>query len=134
MNWTEVILPILLACIAAIPGIVSLLKGRSKEKAETAATYIDSARDLVEEYRAKIVEIETSYRAKLEEIERTVEEQAELIRCQERKIEHQADKLALQQIELEALKGGQEEFRRGIVALCDQIRELGHEHVWEPEK
>ena len=134
MDWTEFIPSIVLACIAAIPGIAALFKGRGKEKADVAATYTDIAKDLVEEYRAKLTEVEASYRAKLEEIEATVEEQAELIRCQERKIENQAAKMARQQLELDQVKAEQGEFLKGVTSLCAQIRGLGHEPVWEPEK
>ena len=134
MNWTELILPIVLACIAAIPGIISLFKGRSKEKADVAAVYTDIAKEWAEEYRARLAEVEASYRAKLEEIEQTVKEQAELVRCQERKIESQAIKAARQQLEINKLKEEQEEFLEGVTALCAQIRSLGHEPVWEPEK
>ena len=126
MDWKEVILPLLLAAIAAAPGILALLKGRNKEKADVAATYIDSAKDLLEEYRAKIQEVEASYRAKLEEIEATVADQAETIRCQERKI-------AKQQAEIEKMRAEQDEFLQGLTALCTQIRGLGHDPVWEPE-
>ena len=134
MNWTEIILPIVLACIAAIPGIISLFKGRSKEKADVAAVYTDIAKEWAEEYRARLAEVEASHDAKMEEIERTVEEQAEVIRCQERKIEKQAIRAAQQQLEINQLKAEQEEFLEGVTSLCAQIRGLGHEPVWEPKK
>ena len=134
MDWTEFIPSIVLACIAAIPGIAALFKGRGKEKADVAAIYTEIAKDLLEEYRAKLTEVEASYRAKLEEIEATVEEQAGLIRCQERKIEKQAAKMEQQQIEIDQLKEEQEKAQEVVASLCAQIRGLGHEPVWEPEK
>jgi len=122
MEWTEVALPILLAVIAAIPGIAALFRGRKKEKADVATAITDAAHDLLGDYRAQI-----------DEIKQTITEQAETIRCQERKIEAQARNIAIQQLEIDALRAEQEEFLTGVNALCAQIRGLGHEPVWEPE-
>ena len=127
MTWTEA-LPLLLAVIAAIPGILALLKGRSKERADAAATITGSALELLEEYKTQV-----------EEIEKTVEQQAEKIRSQDRKIAQQDGELALQKFELEKqaasielLKEERDEIMKGVTALCTQIRNLGHEPVWEP--
>lgn len=122
MNWTEVVLPILLAIIAATPGVVALLRGRSKEKADVATAITEAAGDLLGEYRTKIKEIE------------------EKMRCQDRKIAQQSGELALQQIELDGqavrikdLEDERDEMMEGVSRLCTQIRNLGHEPVWEPE-
>ena len=149
MDWKEVILPLLLAAIAAAPGVLALFRGRSKEKAEASRVITDAAKDLLAEYRVKMDEIEESYRAKLAEVEEEckmriaateamyqskmdaveakVKEQSKVIDCQERKI-------AKQQIEIDRLKEEQDDFLEGVIALCAQIRRLGHDPVWEPEK
>jgi len=126
---TEVLLPLLLALIAATPGIISLWKGRKKEEADAAAVFTGAARELVEEYRAKI-----------DEIEKTVEEQEAKIRCQDAKIDQQNVMIRRQQREMDdqakriyALEVERSEFIQGVSALCAQIRGLGHEPVWEPE-
>ena len=128
MTWTEA-LPLLLAVIAAIPGILALLRGRNKEKADVATAITRAAGELLDEYRTKI-----------DEIEATVTEQAEKIRSQDRKIAQQSGELAFQKFELEGqavrikdLEDERDEIMEGVSALCTQIRNLGHEPVWEPE-
>lgn len=149
MDWKEVALPLLLAIIAASPGILALLKGRSKEKADAAGVFTDAAKDLVAEYRIKMDEIEESYRAKIKEIEEDckariaaveamyqvqINEVESKVREQSKIIDMQEQKIARQQIAIQKLEEGQEQSRIGVAALCDQIRSLGHEPVWEPEK
>lgn len=126
---TEVLLPLLLALIAATPGIISLWKGRKKEEADAAGAITGAARDLISEYRAKIDEIEAEQ-----------EEQAAKIKCQEQKIDQQDVMIRRQQREIDAqakriyaLEVERSELIRGVAALCAQIRGLGHEPVWEPE-
>lgn len=149
MDWKEIILPLLLAAIAASPGIISLWKGRSKEKAEAANVITDAAKDLVTEYRAKMDELEAAYRIKVEEIEAScrkkieevelayrakVESIEDTVRKQSQTISRQERKIANQQIEIDRLKAEQNDFLRGVTDLCSQIRALGHEPVWEPKK
>ena len=102
---------------------------------------------MLEEYRLRVDEIEDEYRAKiaeyqakLDEIEAAMVEQAKTIKSQGHKIAQQSGELALQQIELEgqgrsikALEKERSEIMEGVRALCTQIRNLGHEPVWEPE-
>jgi chromosome segregation ATPase len=149
MTWTEIaplLLTVIAAIIAAIPGTLALLKGRSKEKADAASTITGAASKLLEEYRLKADEIEEEYRAKIEEylikideIEAAMADQAEQIRCQDRRIAKQDGELAFQQIELKKqearikdLEVERDEIMEGVKALCTQIRKLGHEPVWEP--
>jgi uncharacterized coiled-coil DUF342 family protein len=116
MTWTDAILPLVLAVIAATPGILALLKGRSKDKADAASTITGAARQLLEEYRAKI-----------DEIESTVAEQETQIRCQQLELNEQLTRIK----KLEHERG---EIMKGVASLCTQIRNLGHEPVWEPKR
>lgn len=109
MDWKEAIIPLLLAAIAATPGILALFKGRGKEKADITTAITEAAQDMLDEYRKKIDE----YRAELQLLEKKVAEQA----C-----------------EIKRLRDEQAEFLNGVSALCTQIRGLGHEPIWEPEK
>lgn len=140
MDWKEVVLPLLLAAIAAAPGIAALFRGRHKERADVASSIMDSSSDLLKEYRTRISEIEQEYRGKIAEIEVVVADQAERLRCQEREMDRQASMIRRQQVEIEeqakriyALEVERSEFIQGVAALCAQIRGLGHEPVWEPE-
>jgi hypothetical protein len=143
VNWTELILPIVLAIIAASPGIVALFKGRSKEKADVAKAITEAAGELVEDLQNKIDRAERKCQEDIARLQQALDEQAQQISCQElkikkqtRQIEIQADRIREQEAEI----SGQadriqvlEEERKGSLALCTQIRELGHEPVWEPE-
>jgi hypothetical protein len=129
VTWQDIILPIVLAVIAASPGLVALFRGRKKEQADVAEAITRAAGELVEDYQKK-----------LERIEKKLEDQAELIRCQERKIESQADKLARQGIKIDEqaarirdLELERDEVLTGVMMLCTQIHDLGHDPVWEPE-
>jgi hypothetical protein len=129
MSWQDIVLPILLAVIAASPGLVALLRGRRKEQADVAEAITRAAGELVEDYQKK-----------LDRIEKKLEDQAELIRCQERKIEAQGDRLARQNIKIEEQAGRirsleleRDEILTGVMMLCTQIHDLGHDPVWEPE-
>jgi chromosome segregation ATPase len=145
MTWTEA-LPLLLAVIAAIPGTLALLKGRNKEKADAATAITDSAKKLLAEYRLRAEEIEDEYRAKIteylvkiKEIEDAIVKQAEQIRCQELQIAQQASEVAGQRVDLDEcaarikdLEEERDKILKGVARLCTQIRNLGHEPVWEP--
>jgi beta-phosphoglucomutase-like phosphatase (HAD superfamily) len=140
MAWND-ILPIVLAIIAATPGIVALFKGRSKEKADAAKIITESARDLLGEYRVKVDELEEEYLAKIAAIENTVAQQAEKIQVQGRLIAQQAEEIDSQRLELgqqeariNVLEKERDEIMEGVQALCTQIRNLGHAPVWEPRK
>lgn len=51
-NW-NVIIPVVIALIAAIPGILSLWKGRKKENADAAGVLIGSSLALLKEVKEK---------------------------------------------------------------------------------
>lgn len=128
MNWTEVI-PLVVAVIGAATGLLALLKGRSKEKADVAKALTEAAGELVEDYQRR-----------LDSIEETIAEQTEKIRCQELKIDMQAEKIRKQGVTIEeqakrirALELERDEILNGVLALCTQIHELGQQPVWKPE-
>jgi len=141
VDWKEFVPQILLAVIAAAPGVAA-----GKEKADVTTAITDAAGKLLDEYRLKIDEIEEEYRARIEkyrldieEIEQVVAKQAEKIRSQDHKIAQQSGELVLQQIALDGqavritdLEDERSEIMDGVRALCTQIRNLGHEPVWEP--
>lgn len=128
MTWTE-ILPLILAIIAAIPGIAALFRGRRKEKADVAKALSEAAGELVEGYQKKLERLE----ALVENQATQLADQAEKIRCQERKIDEQAVELAKQAKSIRVLERERGKFLAGVLMLCAQIRELGHEPIWEPE-
>ena len=129
MDWQAVILPIVLAIIAAVPGTISLFRGRQKERADVAKAITEAAGELVEDYQRKLSRLEE----KLEQQAIQLAEQAEQIRCQDTKIERQAAQLAEQAESIKVLERERGELLAGVLMLCAQIRKVGHEPVWEPE-
>jgi septal ring factor EnvC (AmiA/AmiB activator) len=128
LNWQDLLPQILLAAIAAAPGLYAIFRGRHKDKADVAKAITEAAAQLVEQYKDKI-----------EAIEKTIARQEEKIRCQELTIERQAEKLARQAVQIQeqsarimALEVEREDFLHGVSALCKQIREQGLHPVWEP--
>lgn len=114
-EYLPILIPLLAGMIiAAIPGILALFKGRTKEKADAAKSIAEGAALLIEQYESRL--------ADLEEI---VKEQAKKIKCQDLE-------LAAQGVKIEDLESEREEFISGLTALCDQLREAGLEPVWEP--
>ena len=112
--WAPLATSIIISLIGAISGGIALFKGVRKERAEVAARIVEAADTMVEQYRTR-----------LEECERLVKELNAKSAAQEVRLQAQARQIARLQREQEVLKAGAQ-------ALCDQIRELGHEPVWEP--
>lgn len=128
MNWQEIFPQILLAVLAASPGAYAIWRGRHKERADVAKIITEAAGDLL-----------TEYKEKLDSLERLIAEQQEEIRCLEFQSGRQIIKLASQAKELEEQAGRigkleeeKERVLKGVEALTEQIRKLGHEPVWEP--
>lgn len=57
---------------------------------------------------------------------------SKLVERYEERLEHVEIKLKEQEEEIDKLKKENEDFVRGVQALCNQIRGLGHKPVWEP--
>jgi uncharacterized protein HemX len=114
MTWQDILPQIILAIVAASPGIYAIWRGRHKEKADVAKIITEAAGTLVEEYKEK-----------LESLERLVAQQQEEIRCLESTAKEQASRI-------DALEKEKERVLKGVEKLTEQIRKLGHEPVWEP--
>jgi len=122
LNWTELILPVVLAIIAASPGVVALFKGRRKEKADVAEAITRAAGELVEDYQQR-----------LERLERIVEEQAITIDGQAKQIKRQSQTIGEQADRINTLELERDKILTGVLALCQQIHELGQDPVWRPD-
>lgn len=122
MSWQEVAPQVLLAIVAALPGIYAIWRGRHKEKADVAKVITEAAGNLVEEYKSE-----------LESLKLLLAQQQEEIKCLEFQVERQTEKIALQSVRIDTLEAEREEVLAGVRALTAQIRKLGHDPVWEPE-
>ena len=114
--WSPIIVAFIGGLLGAIPGVIALFRGLRKERAEVAERISAAAGKLVENYRER-----------LEELEQLTEEQNVKIAAQEVRLQAQARQIA-------RIKQERTVFLAGVQALCDQIRGLGHEPVWEPKK
>jgi hypothetical protein len=129
MTWQEIFPQLLLALIAASPGIYAIWRGAAKDKADVAKAITEAAGELVDEYKQQIAKIE-----------RTVVKLENSIICHELNIDKQATKIILQAEEIgrqaqriRILELERTEVLRGIKELNAQIRKLGQEPVWEPQ-
>jgi len=117
------LVPIIVAVIAFITALVTLLKGRKGEKANAAESITDSAAKLVAQYRER-----------LEELEALAKKQTEQIKTQEARLNAQARQIKSQSKQIGILQQERAQFLTGVQSLCDQIKGLGHTPVWEPKE
>lgn len=128
MNWQDILPPIIVAIVAASPGIYAIWRGRQKERADVAKIITEAAGDLVKEYKER-----------LDSLERLVIQQQEEIRCLESQVANQTEKVAKQSVDIEkqqerieALEKERLEILDGVRSLTAQVRTLGQKPVWEP--
>lgn len=122
-------LPIIVATIAAIPGLYALIQNRKKAKAE--AEKIEREADkLVAEAAASLVEPLTK---RVNALEKKVAAQAETIEAQGKKIKEQGEIIEAQGKKIKFLESTNDKYRIGTTRLVKQVRDLGHEPVWETD-
>ena len=129
MNWQDITPQTILTLIAALAALYTLYASKNKNKADVAKAITEAAGELIGEYKDKI-----------DDIEAEVAEQAELIKCQERKIAMQDSRITQQDIrireqdeKIKVMELDKDEILEGVMSLCTQIQDLGHDPVWEPE-
>ena len=115
------IIPLIVAGFSVVLAILSYLKGKRLEKANAAESITKAASELVQQYRDRLMELEEK-----------VDLQEKKLEAQEEKLERQDGLIKRQQAEINTLKRQRLEFINGVRSLCDQIRSLGHDPVWEP--
>lgn len=130
MNWADIIPPIIVAIIAATPGIYAIWRGRQKERADAAKVITEAASELVREYKEQ-----------LDSLERLVAKQQEEIRCLESQVDKQSQTIAAQSLaidkqkeRIELLESERLEILEGVRTLTAQIRILGQKPKWEPKR
>lgn len=123
MNWADIIPPLIVAIVAASPGIYAIWRGRQKEKADVAKIITEAAGQLV-----------TEYKEKLDSLERLIAKQQEEIRCLEFQVGKQTEQIGDQKERIEALEKERLEILKGVRALTTQLKTLGETPVWEPKQ
>lgn len=131
-NWTSIII----AVIAAGPGLLALIGQRRKDKRDDEASSIENAGKvtaqaltLIQPLNTRITELEQQVIKLREEAidrDKKIEEQND-------KIEQQDDIIRKQNIRLEKNDKQIKELLAGIKKLIDQIIRLGHVPDWKPE-
>lgn len=129
MNWLDIAPQIILAIIAASPGIYVIWRGRHKEKAEIAEAITKAAGELVDDYQEKIKELKDELRA----LKVVVGHQKEELQQNSYELRKQDEEIKQAEQRITDLELERDEYRRGISQLCSQLRSLGHEPVWEPK-
>jgi uncharacterized protein HemX len=125
---TPQIVTIVVALIGAVSGVLSYLKGRSKDKADAASIITEAALKLSNEREAAH-----------QECKKEIRELRAVSRCQDEKIESQGKKIRSQGEMIEKLTAWiarlereRDDWAEGIMALCRQLRESDMQPVWEP--
>jgi len=132
-NSLSIIIPVIVALIAAIPGIIAVVAQRKKDKIEVEATaaekLVATSANINQSYKDLLDEFKTSAdhcRSKLEQMELQIEDQEKLIR-----------ELIAENQKLKELVAGTsqvvEELKIGIQLLVDQIEKLGHKPAYKPK-
>ena len=109
---SEALVQVIIAIIAALPGLLALIAQRKKTNADAAGTITDAAGDLV-----------TLYKDRIEALERAEAETKATIKQQEQQI-------ATLQDDLRHLSALVREYRRGIMILISQIESLGDDPAY----
>ena len=125
----EGIVAIVVAAIAALPGIWAIVAGRKRENADTSKAIAEAAAVLVKPLEGRIVSLEKEMRTQEERVRRQtieIERLNGIIRKQQQTIVAQATRI-------KQLEDSQAAMLAGIEKLCNQIRAGGQEPVWEPE-
>lgn len=130
MNWADIVPPIIVAIVAATPGIYAIWRGRQKDRADVAKIITEAAGELMEEYKEQ-----------LESLKVLVAQQQEEIRCLESQVGKQTKEIALQSVEIKnqqkrimVLERERIEILEGVRSLTAQVRMLGQKPVWEPKR
>lgn len=130
----EQLIPIIIAIIAALPGLLAIAGQRKTSDASATQSITEAASDLVEQYKASV-----------EKLEYTVNENAAVTKLQgeqiyefQKKVQqleaqaeiYQREIVSLRR-EVEVLRVRVREYRHGIVALITQIEGLGAQPTYE---
>lgn len=129
-NW-EVIVPIIIALIAAIPGILSLWRGRKKENADTANVLVGTSLELLKEVKEKAEKAESDIVILKNNLAKEKEEHKIESMNQQSKIENlqaQVNKLSDQ---IKKYKKTQDLLIKGIKILIKQLEENKIKPDWD---
>lgn len=108
MEWmTHLIAPVVLAIIAAVPGILAYANNRRQIRQEADENAVDAWRSMLDPMRQRLEELE-----------------GEQVR--------QRDLIASQQRQIQVLEDDNERLRSGVQLLVNQLVANGHHPVWQP--
>lgn len=130
----EIIVPILIAFIASVPGLWAIISQRKQTDASASSTLVDAALDIVKEnkdrYENLVFEVnEVQATAKLSE-SRIYELEKETHILHGKIITYEGEIKSLRR-EVEVLRVRVREYRAGILALIRQIESLGQTPAYQ---
>lgn len=130
----EQMIPIIVAIIAALPGLWAMSSQRKQTEASATGAITDAAVDIVKEYKDQFEKLVFE----VNEAKTTAQLSADRIyqlEKQLKQLEGQIDILQKQNTDLrrevEVLRLRVREYRQGIVSLIDQIEGLGQHPAYE---
>ena len=126
-NLVDNLVPIIIALIAAIPGIIAVYAQRKRDKVESQAIATEK---LIQSSGT----IQDSYKELLDEFKSSAEMCKQKMDCLQLQLIEQDKAIKELIVENQALKGMIEELRVGVYLLIDQIERLGHKPVYRPKE
>jgi chromosome segregation ATPase len=125
----EIIVPILIAFIASLPGLWAIMAQRKQTDATASSTLVDAALDIVKENKDRydnlvfeVNEVQATaklYNGRISELEKETH-------ILNGKIQTYEGEIKSLRREVEVLRVRVREYREGILALIRQIEALGH--------
>ena len=106
MNWQEILLPLGLALIAAVPGVLAWQRQSRRDKADAASTLTGSALEMFRESRAEVATL----KAQIAELEAEVDQ-----------LKTDVDRLLKENREL----------HYGVRVLSNQVTDEGRIPIWD---
>lgn len=126
-NFMDNLVPIIIAAIAAIPGVIAVIAQRKRDKVEAQAIATEK---LIQSSGT----IQDSYKELLDEFKSSSEHCKDKLNILEARLIEQDKSIKELIEENRALKGMIEELKVGIYLLIDQIEKLGHKPVYRPKE
>ena len=113
MNWQEILLPLGLALIAAVPGVLAWQRQSRRDKADAASTLTGSALEMVQAYKAELAAVKAESEREMDRLRQRLQE-----------LEARVTKLELEKKELIT----------GASLLTNQIYGLRSRPIWSLDK
>ena len=113
MNWETILVPIVVALVAAVPGVLAWRRQAQKDKTDAVSTLTGSALEMVEAYKAELAAVKAESEREMQKLRQRLQElEARVLR----------------------LETENKELRTGAALLTNQIYGLRSAPIWSLER